>query len=352
MNQYRLAMRVAKHTSLGAISTLMACAAHAQSSVTLYGVVDAGIRYATNANTARDGKLELSEGALNGSRFGLRGREDLGAGTAVVYVLEGGFDLGTGTALQSSVAGYGQASSGGTGRLFGRQAFVGMQSRFGAITLGRQYGVAYQTMAGAQIFGNPNLDTLAIARVYTGSRQDNALKYEGKAGSWKLAAHHAFGEVPGNTRANASTGISLGYDDKKFQASASYQQARSANGAQARKTVGATAGYASGRLKATAGYLSNRYSATGTRNEVIIGGVSYQLSPAWLAGLGAFHDEQKDPGGRRSAVYLFAGYRFSKRTDVYLEADYNRITGGYSLIKSQGRVGGKVGAMVGLRHVF
>ncbi|AJG22061.1 porin [Cupriavidus basilensis] len=352
MNQYRLAMHVAKHTSLGAISTLMACAAHAQSSAAMYGTVESGIRYATNASKTGDGKLELTAGALNGSRFGLRGTEDLGAGVAAVYVLEAGFDLGTGSAPQSSVAGYGQASSGGAGRMFSRQAFVGMQSRFGAITLGQLYGAAYQATAGAQIFGNLSLDTLAITRFYTGSRQDNAVKYEGKAGSWKLAAHHAFGEVPGNTRANASTGTGLSYDDRRFRASAFYQQARSADGAQARKTVGATAGYASGRLKATAGYLSNRYSATGTRNDVVIGGVSYQVSPAWLVGVGAFHDEQKDPGGRRSAAYLIADYRLSKRTDVFFGADYNRITGGYALIKSQGRVGAKVGAMVGLRHVF
>ncbi len=327
--------------------------AHAQSSVSLYGIADAGIRYATNANAGKDRKFELSEGALTGSRFGLRGEENLGGSLLTFFQLEGGFDLGTGASLQSSAStGYAQTGTGGSGRLFGRQAFVGIKSEYGAISFGRQYSVGYQSMAGAQIFGNPNLDTLIIVSKYTGSRQDNAVKYEGKFGGFSAAADYAFGEITGNTSANSAAGVALGYMAGGISVGLNYTTAHSADGREARRTVGIAGGYAIGPFKATLGYLGNRYKTAETRNDVFVGGLSYTPVAAWLFGVGAFRDKQRDPGGSRATIYGMIDYRLSKRTNVYLETDYNRITGRYELIKSQGVPGGKFGAMLGLRHLF
>ena len=115
--------------SLLALAALGASAgvAHAQSSVTLYGIVDEGF----NINTNAGGKhlYNLSSGVLQGSRWGLRGTEDLGGGLQAVFVLEDGFDASTGK--------FGQG-----GLEFGRQAYVGLSSNFGALTLGRQYDSA------------------------------------------------------------------------------------------------------------------------------------------------------------------------------------------------------------------
>jgi predicted porin len=100
---------------------MMLCgAAHAQNSVTLYGLIDEGVNFTNNAGSG-------SAGNAAGSRWGVRGSEDLGSGLSAIFRLEGGFNASNGE--------FGQE-----GRLFGRQAYVGLQSdRYGTLTLGRQY---------------------------------------------------------------------------------------------------------------------------------------------------------------------------------------------------------------------
>jgi general bacterial porin, GBP family len=111
--------------AVACVAAFAAASAHAQSSVTLYGLIDAGIAY-TN-NVAGSGRVAMQSGNISGSRFGLRGAEDLGGGLKAIFVLENGFDVGQGTLKQSS-------------RMFGRQAFVGLSSnQFGTVTMGRQY---------------------------------------------------------------------------------------------------------------------------------------------------------------------------------------------------------------------
>ena len=100
-------------------------AAQAQSSVQVYGLISAGIGYTSDEN-GRNLTHALS-GTNQNPRIGFRGQEDLGNGTKALFVLENGFNVMTGTAAQS-------------GRLFGRQSFVGLSSNDkGTLTLGRQY---------------------------------------------------------------------------------------------------------------------------------------------------------------------------------------------------------------------
>ncbi|GAB7522798.1 hypothetical protein PBS_17820 [Paraburkholderia sp. 2C] len=106
--------------------------AHAQSSVTLYGLLDAGLQYTNNVGSG--GSLfRQTSGNINGSRFGMRGNEDLGGGLGAIFVLEGGFNINNGKSAQD-------------GRLFGRQAFVGLSSKeYGTVSLGRQYDALTDT---------------------------------------------------------------------------------------------------------------------------------------------------------------------------------------------------------------
>ena len=112
-------------------AALVAAGAHAQSSVTLYGIADAGIAYVHNAQNANGSNasslVKFSSGNLSGSRWGLRGIEDLGSGLSALFQLENGFNIGTGALGQG-------------GREFGRKAVVGLgSSTYGTVTLGRQY---------------------------------------------------------------------------------------------------------------------------------------------------------------------------------------------------------------------
>src|SRR5689334_158555 len=102
----------------------LASVAHAQSSVTLYGIVNEGINYISNQSGGS--VVGLIKGQTNGSRWGLRGAEDLGGGIKAVFRLENGFDGSAGTLSQG-------------GRLFGRSAWMGLKTPYGRLTFGRQY---------------------------------------------------------------------------------------------------------------------------------------------------------------------------------------------------------------------
>ncbi len=112
---------------------LLSAGAHAQSSVTLYGLFDEGINYTNNAGGAS--AVQMRSGDVTGSRFGFRGQEDLGDGYSAIFRLENGFNPNNGEALQG-------------GAMFGRQAYVGLSSdRFGTVTLGRQYDPTVDTFS-------------------------------------------------------------------------------------------------------------------------------------------------------------------------------------------------------------
>lgn len=105
----------------------------AQSSATLYGIIDQGVNYISNAQSLdaaghRIGRslYSTSSTVMAGNQLGFRGAEDLGGGYKTIFTLETGFDIGTG-----------KLQEGGT--FFGRQAFVGLTTPVGTLTLGRQY---------------------------------------------------------------------------------------------------------------------------------------------------------------------------------------------------------------------
>lgn len=181
-----------------ALVTGLAGVAHAESSVTLYGLVDAGYGY-KNVETKLSGayanekvsvrNIGARNGVMNGNRWGLKGKEDLGNGTSAIFVLESGFDLGNGTLqqgesttrevydAQGNLVGTVKDS---TNRLFGRQAYVGLTGEsWGTFTIGRQYNAADAFVAPIDPFGTGG-DLAAVGTVFGGSpsaRFDNVLKY-------------------------------------------------------------------------------------------------------------------------------------------------------------------------------
>lgn len=161
-----------------ALVTGFAGVAHAESSVTLYGIVDAGYGYQqeqvkfTGGTTAENGKITTNNigghnGVQNGSRWGLKGSEDLGNGTSAIFVLESGFNVMDGEHTQS-------------GKLFGRQAYVGLTGdSWGALTLGRQYNAGDTFIAPIDPFGTGK-GFAGVENVFGGSvsdRYDSVIKY-------------------------------------------------------------------------------------------------------------------------------------------------------------------------------
>ncbi len=142
--------------ALGLISGLAA----AQSSVTLYGVVDVAVERVKGATSL----TRVTSGQQQGSRWGLRGTEDLGGGLKAMFLLENGFNADVGTLGQG-------------GRLFGRQGYVGLGGGWGAVRLGRQY-TPMDDIAG--IIGTKTYDVLSVVPIIGNgeyNRVDNALTY-------------------------------------------------------------------------------------------------------------------------------------------------------------------------------
>ena len=125
---------------LGALAlALIAPTAFAQSSVTVYGIVDLGGSYIKGAATT---VREFSNGGLAGSRLGFKGTEDIGGGTYVDFVLEGGLNVDTGSSAQG-------------GALFGRQAFGAIRNAsYGSLSAGRQYSSLYIQSGEFSAFSN------------------------------------------------------------------------------------------------------------------------------------------------------------------------------------------------------
>ena len=241
-------------------------AAHAQSSVTLYGIIDAGLQYVskTGGNIAGTGNasknFQFANGNLQGSRWGLKGAEDLGGGLKAIFVLERGFNLGNGTQGQNS-------------RIFGRQAYVGLSSATaGTLTIGRQYdsvvdfvgpyasGSQWATFAGAHPFDNDNLNN--------SFRVNNAVKYTTvNYGGFSAGGMYGFS----NSANNGSTGTGFANN----------------------RAYSFGLGYANGPVSFGAGYLylgSPSSNSTGVINNsgdattaMTAGGAS---DKAWIASVG------------------------------------------------------------------
>ena len=186
-------------------------AASAQTSVTLYGVVDLPIEYnnhlAPGFNQPGGGsRVGLQTGGgLSGSRWGLRGTEDLGGGLKALFVLESGFGLDDGRSQQG-------------GRLFGRQAYVGMQSdSIGRLTFGRQYTTMFDMFANFSPTGYATIYEPVVAQLGTNFRSDNTVKYTAVFGPVTAEAHWSFGTgvaaIGMNPLANGGSGETQGHFD-------------------------------------------------------------------------------------------------------------------------------------------
>lgn len=132
---------------VAALAAGFAGVAHAESSVTLYGIVDAGYGFKTSKFTDFDGSVSKTrdigarQSVRNGNRWGLKGTEDLGNGTSAIFQLESGFKIANGESAQG-------------GRLFGRKAIIGLTGdSWGTFTIGRQSNAADDFVSGIDPFG-------------------------------------------------------------------------------------------------------------------------------------------------------------------------------------------------------
>lgn len=146
-------------------------------SVTLYGVVDTGIEFVNHIGADKNTVTRMNN--LSGtvpSRWGLRGTEDLGGGgLKAAFALESGFSPDSGVSNQG-------------GRLFGRQAWVGLDGRWGQVSLGRQYTMLFWSTLEADMLGPNTFGSSSLDSYLPNARADNAIAYKGKFGGFTVGA--------------------------------------------------------------------------------------------------------------------------------------------------------------------
>ncbi|WP_455278746.1 porin [Cupriavidus necator] len=357
-----------------AAGSLLAGSAYAQTSVTLYGIVDQSIRFATNANANNDNQWELTNGAVTNSRWGLKGSEALGNNLKAIFQLEGGFDPDTGRSNQAS-------ATNPNGRLFGRQAYVGLSGDFGTIKLGRQYTEGFTFFGDYDPLTIGNYTANAWPFFLTQFRSDNVVSYGGKFGGLDVGASYGFGEQPGSMTRNQYWGARAAYTYGPFGVGGVYQEIRDINGNK-QQMWGAAGKYTFGPAKVFLGYVGGKDrtgiidngflnnsaaapapavvtagAASNPRKDTIgYIGLTYQATPA-LALTGVFYGDYvenkngvNDNNGRRYTGVLLAEYSLSKRTQVYGTVDFNKVSGG-TTTELPGR-NNQTGAAVGIRHIF
>ncbi|MEM5384488.1 porin [Paraburkholderia phymatum] len=362
-----------------AVAASFASVAHAQSSVTLYGTLDAGLTYTSNV----DGHAQwaLGSGSVDENRFGLRGVEDLGGGLKTIFTLEQGFNLNIGSQAQ-------------TGRMFSRQAFVGLSSQAGTVTLGRQYDAMQDFVApltatgswgGANFAHYGNLDQLSEN---SGVAFNNSIKFTsanyagfsfggtyGFSNSSKFANNRSYSFGAGYENAGLRIGAGYAQQNSPFGNTTGSMTALDADGtpflmsAHRERQFGAGASYAFGPaiigLAWTQARLDNVPGSTSsfhTNNYEV--NAKYNLTPALGLGIaytytnGALEDDHF----HANQVGLQGDYALSKRTDIYAQGVYqitsapngtfvaavidNGNSGGFSSSRRQAV------ASVGMRHRF
>ena len=347
----------------GAIALALAApAAFAQSSVTVYGIVDLDGQYLSGHAK----QLLVTSGGQSGSRLGFKGTEDLGSGLYVDFVLEGGLNLDTG--------GSGQGNT-----LFGRQAFGALRTPFGNVSAGRQYGSIYTQTGDFSEFANVSLGaTTAVIGGFAGgyepirgssgtatatstatgaevngspARVNNSVRYTTPTfEGLKASVLYGAGELTGDTQGTRLVDYSVRYTNYGLDALVSIVSDRADNAtavANARTNVNiitASAAYTFGDFKVEGGYLSlnDKRPADQDGKGFWVGG-DYKFGQNVVRAQWVENDPNKNNValGKTNAYGLGYEFDFSKRTNLY--TSLTRFQNGSS---PNGAFTGRIGAAI------
>jgi predicted porin len=360
--------------------------AFGQSSISLYGIVDTGIEYLTHANPQGDSLVRMPAitGALP-SRWGFRGTEDLGGGVKTLFTLESGFNVRGGDLGQG-------------GRLFGRQAWVGISSGLGTLSFGRQYTMTYLALLENDVMGPAIYSLGSLDSYIPNARSDNTISYIEKVAGFTFGATYSFGRdsagtgnspgqgtcagsVPGDFQQCHQWSAMLKYDGPSFGAVVSYDQQRGGTNAAAnffdgiattplthssdRDTrIQANAYLVFASLKVSGGWLGRwvepgNNTIASIRSDIYYLSASYFATPA-LVFDGAVYRVLNDQHDTRATLgTVRTRYFLSKATSLYAQvgylsnsarARYNLSAGGPGATPSAGA--NQTGVMLGVTHLF
>jgi predicted porin len=293
--------------SLGVlIATLIPGVSSAQSSVTLYGILDSGVEYLTNVQRTGHSVFQAGSAEIYGNLFGMTGVEDLGGGLKAIFKLEAGFNPNTGTSLQG-------------GRLFGRSAWVGLSNANNKIILGRVYTPLYDVLLYLDPLLGSNVSALTQDGGFT-SRSDNAIRYTRTDGSFHANFLYSFGQNGVDAPIGASAGAAgrskeisaaVDYTTRNAMAALVYDKIHgplvsnqyefglyvpalaitAPSTAGRAERIAAAARYTYGSTSAFVGYrhLRTLVSDVPENSNLYWTGVTQNVTPAWLVTFAAYH---------------------------------------------------------------
>lgn len=356
--------------SLIALAVLAAAgAASAQSSVTLFGIVDAGIGRVSGNGASVTG---MSNSGINSSRLGFRGREDLGGGNWAGFWLEGQLNNDVGAGASQSFTATGTVvgttatvtGSGTTGLNFQRRATVSVGGGWGEVRLGRDYVPSFWNTTifdpfGTNGVGQANTPVMLGAPV----RANNSVGYflPGGIGGIYGQVMYAFGEnnssAVGGGSLGAYTGFRVGWKGGPVDVAGSWGKVKGATSAADIKATNLAGSLTFGAFKPMLVWAEEKQGATKIS--------AWELGLVVTVGAGEIRAAYSDYDLKNSTSdwNKFAlGYvhNLSKRTAVYVQ--YGRVDndlGSTRTVTNNGLTGitaasggNSTGYEIGLRHAF
>jgi predicted porin len=360
-----------KKTLLASVLVSCASATMAQSSVTIFGVVDTTLQQASQ-NGVRATRL-LGIGGNQFSRLGFRGTEDLGGGLSAGFTLDMGFNADSGAGFATSADNQTAPASlaGGQGFTFNRRSTVSLMGPWGELRVGRDFVPTYWNLTVFDPFGTAgagSVNNLAqsaltrVATVQTAVRASNSIGYFLPAGLGGVygQAMHALGENASNAAGGTSadgnySALRLGYASGALNAALSYGQTSLASGDVKTSNIGAS--YDLGAAKVMGQYFRDSKEIVAAPNH----------SHGWLVGaqisMGAgyfpisYATVKDNSATARTASQFALGYvhNLSKRTALY--ATLSRLQNKNGAALTGGGVPGAANEAwraldLGIRHTF
>ncbi|MBP8230561.1 MAG: porin [Xylophilus sp.] len=278
-------------------------AAMAQSSVSIYGIVDAAIHKDKN-DAAR-----LSDGGVDSSRIGFKGTEDLGGGLKAHFVLEQGLEIDTGAAGQIK-----DSNGNDTSAAFSRETSVGFSGGFGAVKLGR-FKSAYEQISGNTyaVFDSVLSPTLVFASDNHTKRPNNGIGYTTPSFAGFSAAVTTNLDETNGVSDNV-TAFNVVYEGGPFYADLAYQDEGDTADVKYTRLNGA---YTFGAFKLKAGYGNVNSGVKNNDVDEYHVGVDYTLAPNLILSAGYASSEADNDPDSSDAFSFGAAYLLSKRTTVY-----------------------------------
>ena len=353
--------------SLIALAVLAAAgAASAQSSVTLFGIVDATVAFGKGKGVGSSDKTQLTNSGYNSSRLGFRGTEDLGGGMSASFWLEAGInnDNGTGAATNTNnQAAPAALGAGQQGLTFNRRSTVSLAGGWGELRLGRDYTPQFWNLTVFDPFGTngvgtsqSSLGTTAVVGVTT-VRASNSIGYflPGNLGGFYGQVQYYMGE---NNKTGAATekdgtgaGVRVGFANGPFNVALATGRTKYDAGDTRQTNLGGQFDFGVAKLL---GQISRDKNGTLDGKGWVLGG----LFPVGAGEIRASYSRyETDAVGEPETKKLAIGYvhNLSKRTAVYTTFARVKNDGGAATALNGATTAANnssTGLDVGLRHSF